>query len=60
MTAYVPECPGCGEDMVIRTNRITGEQFYGCSMYPQCDETESIDGNPNKIEYPDLPKDPGQ
>ena len=53
MSDYIPECPECGEDMVVRTNRTTGEQFYGCSMYPSCDETESIDGNPRKIEYPD-------
>jgi restriction system protein len=34
-----PACPRCGAPMVLRTARRganTGEQFYGCSTYPQC------------------------
>lgn len=31
-----PVCPRCGRPMVIRTNRKTGEQFWGCSAYPSC------------------------
>lgn len=42
MSDYIPECPECGEDMVVRTNRNTGEQFYGCPAYPDCDGTESL------------------
>ncbi len=29
-------CDECGADMVIRTNRTTGEQFLGCTRYPEC------------------------
>ena len=52
MTDHEPECPECGEDMVKRTNGETGEQFYGCPMYPQCDGTVAIDNTP-KPDYPD-------
>lgn len=34
-----PTCPKCGSPMVIRTSsngQYAGQQFYGCSNYPQC------------------------
>lgn len=31
-----PVCPRCGRPMVLRTNRKTGEQFWGCSAFPSC------------------------
>lgn len=31
-----PHCPYCGKQMVLRTNRKTGDRFYGCSAYPTC------------------------
>ncbi len=31
-----PTCPRCGRPMVLRTNRKTGDQFWGCSAYPSC------------------------
>lgn len=55
-----PECPECGEDMVIRKNRKTGEQFYGCSLYPQCDGTDAIQSKPQKGDYPAWASDPDQ
>lgn len=59
MTDYIPECPECGEDMVVRTNRNTGEQFYGCSMYPQCEGTESLVGESRgKTTYPSWASEP--
>lgn len=36
-------CDECGADMVIRTNRSTGEQFYGCRDYPRCLFTTPVD-----------------
>jgi len=33
-------CVDCGEVMVPRRNRETGERFYGCSEYPECKYTE--------------------
>lgn len=49
----IPECPECGEDMVKRTNRKTGDEFWGCPMYPQCDGTRRIDTGPQHPGYPD-------
>ena len=34
-----PDCPTCGERMVIRTARRgerVGQEFFGCPKYPQC------------------------
>jgi len=36
-------CSKCGNPMVIRTNK-DGDEFYGCSQYPECKNTESING----------------
>ena len=36
---HIPTCPQCGKPMVLRTaksGRNTGQQFWGCSGYPQC------------------------
>ncbi|MCD8377652.1 MAG: type I DNA topoisomerase [Candidatus Gastranaerophilales bacterium] len=35
-------CPNCGKKMVIRTNRY-GQQFLGCSGYPECKTILSLD-----------------
>ena len=32
----VTKCPRCGSKMIERTNRKTGQTFYGCSRYPKC------------------------
>ena len=32
----VPPCPKCSAVMVRRTNRRTGEKFWGCSAFPVC------------------------
>jgi restriction system protein len=29
-------CPKCEDEMVLRTARATGNQFWGCSNYPRC------------------------
>jgi hypothetical protein len=29
-------CDKCGSEMVVRKNKTTGEEFYGCSAYPRC------------------------
>jgi len=29
-------CPKCESEMVLRTARLTGNQFWGCSNYPRC------------------------
>jgi len=43
----VPRCPSCGGTMVERTAKRgprTGQRFWGCSSYPACKGTRSIDG----------------
>ncbi|HSL69798.1 MAG TPA: type I DNA topoisomerase, partial [Longimicrobiales bacterium] len=35
------ECPKCGRPMIVRWNRYG--RFLGCSGYPECRHTESID-----------------
>jgi restriction system protein len=38
-TDQIPACPLCGEAMVLRTaktGRNAGQQFWGCSGYPEC------------------------
>lgn len=32
----VPSCPRCGETMVHRVNRRSGNGFWGCSTFPAC------------------------
>lgn len=29
-------CPKCGGVMVLRQNRNTGEEFWGCTAFPEC------------------------
>lgn len=29
-------CPKCENEMVLRTARVKGNQFWGCSSYPRC------------------------
>lgn len=36
------ECPTCGSPMVVRRNRNSGEQFAGCTNYPQCRGTRQM------------------
>lgn len=38
-TTTSPNCPNCGKQMILRTARkgtSQGEQFWGCSAFPQC------------------------
>lgn len=35
----IPDCPKCGKPMVLRTaksGKNEGQQFWGCSAYPEC------------------------
>ncbi len=34
--AGITKCPRCRSKMIERTNRKTGQIFYGCSRYPKC------------------------
>lgn len=38
-------CPECGEPMVSRANKTTGQRFWGCSNYPTCKGTRDTDGD---------------
>ena len=35
-------CPKCGAELVLRTNKKTNGQFYGCSQFPKCRGTRQI------------------
>jgi restriction system protein len=35
-------CPRCGNSMVERTNRSSGERFLGCKRYPRCEGTRPV------------------
>jgi len=35
-------CPKCGQKLVIRTNRSSGNEFIGCSGYPKCTHVSRI------------------
>src|SRR5690349_8736840 len=35
-------CPRCSSGMVVRHNRATGEDFWGCSRFPHCRGTRPI------------------
>lgn len=50
LSGNTPSCPECGAPMQIRTARQganEGCQFYGCTRYPQCKATLSIDKEEN-------------
>jgi len=36
-------CNNCGSVMVIRENQSSGNKFWGCTLYPECKNTKSID-----------------
>ena len=35
-TEEVPICDMCGIPLMVRTNRVTKEEFYGCIRFPAC------------------------
>ena len=39
-TTISPACPRCAAPMVMRSNRKTGQSFWGCSKYPECRGTQ--------------------
>lgn len=44
MTPSRPDCPVCGKTMILRrakTGKNTGQEFWGCSGFPQCRGTRS-------------------
>lgn len=36
-------CPRCGAELVLRTSKTDGRQFYGCSNFPKCRFTKKVD-----------------
>lgn len=36
-------CPECDSPMLRRRNSETGEEFLGCSRYPECRGTRQLD-----------------
>lgn len=44
--ASAPTCPKCSAGMMFRQNRTTGQSFWGCSRYPHCRSTRTIENGP--------------
>ncbi len=47
--ANTPSCPQCGSPMVLRTARKgpqVGSSFWGCSKFPDCHGTRSVESHP--------------
>lgn len=39
------KCPTCQAQMILRTARADGQQFWGCTRYPECKQTRRLDGS---------------
>ena len=37
-----PDCPRCGQEMVLRKNQKQGSQFWGCPGFPRCRGTRPV------------------
>jgi hypothetical protein len=35
-------CPQCESELVLRQNRDTGEEFWGCKAFPRCRYTKPL------------------
>lgn len=42
-------CPKCGSVMYLKNNKTTGEKFWGCSGYPKCKFSMTLDQVGTKI-----------
>ena len=40
-TTIIGKCPKCGNNLIIRTSR-SGDQFVGCTNFPNCKNTYSL------------------
>jgi len=47
----VPQCPRCGSQMRLRPS--TGGEFWGCSTYPRCKGTRSLEAEDDQFEEPE-------
>ena len=45
MTTFDYECPDCGGQMVLRTNKQTNKKFWGCTSYLSCTGTRAVEGD---------------
>lgn len=42
LASHIPGCATCGSQMVRRTNRQNGQEFFGCSQFPRCRGTVAV------------------
>lgn len=47
MATYL--CPECSSEMVLRKNRSSNTQFYGCRRYPRCYGSRDENGVASKV-----------
>lgn len=45
-SAPATQCGRCGQSMVLRTRRSDGGRFLGCSAFPRCRYTATLDAGP--------------
>ena len=38
----VKTCARCGQPMAVRRNKVTREDFLGCTAWPECEHTERL------------------
>lgn len=38
-------CHKCGANLIIRTRKDNGQEFYGCSLFPKCKFSMSMTDN---------------
>ncbi len=39
------KCPICGGPMTARSNKTSGQRFWGCNDFPRCKGTRNTDGD---------------
>lgn len=52
---HAPSCPDCGSPMTKRTahkGKNAGNQFWGCSRYPDCKGTRPLQGEESDVSQP--------
>ena len=53
----IKTCARCAQPMAVKTNRETGQEFLGCTSWPECEHTEPLplDAQLRRMGAPELP-----
>jgi ssDNA-binding Zn-finger/Zn-ribbon topoisomerase 1 len=47
--AVGPRCTRCEHPMILRKRKVTNTEFWGCSMFPTCKNTLSLDAGKKQV-----------